>query len=157
METKDSKKETIKLSMVAMIIVAFLVFFVLKVNGHFDFTHNYGIRDISASVDGENVMLMIDKDHNTLWNAPTFLGETKFKPGDVINVSFDDKREISGIVMYGRLPEDVLFMTGEEIPIELTAGDGEYRFIKPVTTDTLVITISGTKEESFNIAELEVY
>ncbi len=157
MNTKDSEKETIKLSVVAIIIVAFLVFFVLKVNGHFDFSHNYGIRDITASVDGENVMLMIDKDHDTLWNAPTFLGETKFKPGDKITVSFDDIKEISGIVMYGRLPEDVVFMTGEEIPIELSAGDGKYRFVNPVTTDTLVITISGTKEESFNIAELEVY
>ncbi len=159
LKERTAKNINIEIIMVAMVIVAFLAFYTLKVNGYYDFTHNYGIRDITATIDRENVMLLIDGDEKTTWNAATFLGETKAKSGDHITVYFDDVREISSIRMYGDVPDDMIIKTGvdeEAGGAFLKASNGEYIADTPVSTDTLVIEAGGETSETWNISELEV-
>ncbi|MCR5097705.1 MAG: hypothetical protein K6B14_02015 [Lachnospiraceae bacterium] len=146
----DSKKDTIELCTVAMIIVAFLVFFVLKVNGYFDFTHKYGIREIFSTIDQENVMLMIDGDGETIWNEATFLGETKAKTGDSIRITFDRPRQISGIKVTGDIPKGLVIKTDE------TEGRDKFTFDKPVLTGEIIMELQSDGEKTWNISELEV-
>ncbi len=159
LKESTAKKDNIEIIMVAMVIVAFLAFYTLKVNGFFDFTHNYGIRDITATIDQENVMLLIDRDEKTTWNAATFLGETKAKPGDHITIYFDDVREISSIRMYGDVPGDLIIKSKADEETGgafLKASNGEYISDNPISTDALVIEVGGKKSVTWNISELEV-
>ena len=156
----DSKKDKVTILSVAVIIVAFLVFFFLKVSGYFDFTHNYDIREITATIDNENAMLMIDRNEATGWNMPTFLGETMVKPGDRITISFDGEREIRGIGMRGEIDGDIVFLTADEREISASLTDTSYRgysFLESVYTDTLIIEVPKGGEVHWNISELEIW
>ncbi|GEM_PF-3491110 len=155
--TEDSKSNNTKLFMVAMVIVAFLVFFVLKINGYFDFTHRFGIKDISTTIDRENAMLMIDNDEVTTWNEATFLGETKALPKDNVTVTFDAPRQISGLGMDGEVPDELEIKGGNGQRIYAEMSDGRYTFLDPVVTDTLVIEVSGKDEVTWNISELSIW
>ena len=172
MKEEKKRREDIELFVVATVIVAFLLFFLLKISGHFDFTHRYGIRNIEATIDEENVMAMIDDDSATAWNAPTFLGETTVSGGESITIYFDEEKTINGIRLYGRIPKE-LRITGESP--SLTGGDEdvafttrkadepedgedvtEFVFDRPVTTGLLSLTVVQGKERSWSIKELQI-
>ncbi len=155
----EKKRDEILLLGAAFFLAAFLVFFVFKVNGYFDFTSNYGIREIHATMDGENVMAMIDKDLNTEWkNAPIWTDPVA-APGDNITIDFTGKRPISKVIIMGSEPDVLIFMdeSGSVIPTEKT-GDGEHRFKEPVETDSLRIEVGeGGKDYRWRISELEIF
>ena len=156
---ENTQKRDSKISIaVATIIVAFFVFYFLKVNGNFDFTHNYGIKDIDASIDHENVMLMIDGDAATTWNAPTFLGETLAVAGDSVTITLDKKREVSGIKVTGILPEDLVIITDAgETQFDMdTSGDLSFKEMIETETIRLILPEDGNKAR-WQITELEVY
>ena len=140
----------------AVALFAFFLFFFLKINGFFDFTHRYGIREISATMDQEKVMTMLDEDMNTSWNSADFLGDPMVKPGDSIRVDFDKKKTILGVRMKGIVPQELIIYDGENNPISSDASDGEFIFHKPVDTDSIVLTVGGEGEQKWNVAELEI-
>ncbi len=144
---------------ISMILIAFMIFFFLKVNGFFDYTHKYHIKDITATIDNENIMSVLDDDMATVWNEKTFLGETFAGPKDNIFICFDRPVSINGIKMDGTLPEGLLFLTddGKKISVKKTDAAGEFLFDETVVTDDLVIEVPEGEEQSWHIAELEVY
>lgn len=149
---------------VTAFIVAFLALFVLKINGFFDFTHRFGIREISATLDQDNVMLMIDGDTETIWADATFISDTVAEPGDSITITFDKKRDVSGVEFTGTTPDRLGFMyaTSDEPDawqdIDVSVGaDGRYDFSSPVETDRIRIEAAeGGKEYKWRVAELSV-
>ncbi len=135
------------------------MFFIFKINGYFDFTSNYGIREIHATMDQENVMAMIDGDPNTEWkNAPIWTDPVAV-PGDNITIDFIEKRPVSKVTMAGSEPDVLIFMdeTGSIIPTEKTE-DGEHVFIKPVETASLCIEVGeGGRDYRWLIKELVIF
>ncbi len=140
-------------------MAAFLVFFIFKINGYFDFTSNYGIREIHATMDQENVMAMIDNDLNTEWkNAPIWTDPVA-APGDNITICFKGKRPISKVTMTGSEPDVLIFMDGSGSVISTErSGDGVHVFKEPVETETLRIEVGeGGKDYRWRISELVIF
>ena len=145
---------------VTVVVAGFILFFSLKVNGNFDFTHRFGIRDIEASIDQENVMLMLDEDMATSWNAPTFLGETLASPGDHITIFLDGTRSLSGIRLYGCDRDDLIIMTDEGRALEVSyqgTDEGRYVFDKAVSTETLTVAVPEGEDIHWSINEIELF
>ena len=134
------------------------MFFIFKINGYFDFTSNYGIREIHATMDQENVMAMIDNDPNPEWkNAPIWTVPVA-APGDNITIDFTEKRPVSKVIIQGSEPDVLIFMdeNGSIISTE-KMSDGEHIFKEPVETATLRIEVGeGGRDYRWRIKELAI-
>ena len=158
-----AENESRSLIPVAMIIIAFLAFFVIKVSGHFDFSHSYHIREISATMEPENVMALIDGDEHTVWGDAAFWTETMAEPGDSITITFDNNRPVLGVEMKGVVPDRIAFYAGEsgdgawqEIKVR-TASDGRYLFEDGVNAGMLRIEVmDGCEDLRWHVTELMV-
>ena len=161
MKNKSKNQTDTSLVLAAIFIAAFLAFYGLKINGHFDFTGSSNIREIYATMDQENVMAMIDGDENTEWkNAPIWT-EPVASPGDNITIEFDGLEKIKGIRMSGRMPDCLRFLYASDDDwhdIDVAkASDGEYLFAEPINTDTLRIEVAdGGDDYRWRVSELYV-
>ncbi len=160
-KNKAEKIDTIIVLLVTTAVVTFLAFFILKINGQNDFTHKYGIQDITATMDQESVMMMLDGDPETEWkNAPIWT-EPVAEPGDNIVITFEKSRPISHVKLTGQNPDNLIFYANRsEDLVEVTPKeDGVYQFDTAVTTDLLRIEVGEklkNKDYRWRISELEI-
>lgn len=149
------------LVIVAIILIIFSVFYVLKINGYFDFSSNYNIKRIIASRDQDFTQSMIDGEEETVWGDPVIWEEPLADPGDYIYIEFVKKRKISSIYMSGMIPEDIHFYYTEgsvEKEISYNKNGRVYSFDKRIMSNNIKIVLGANSSDNrWVIQELKVY
>lgn len=156
----SKKKNRIILLVVGIIVVLFFVFFIMKINGMFDYTRNYDIKEITSSRDQDFVQALIDNEEETVWGDPIIWEEPLANPGDYIDIEFNNTRDISSIEMIGEIPDDIHLYyeyNGTFAEIKYIKNYDMYYFENTINTKMIKIQV-GNNATNYNwvIKELRI-
>ena len=145
---------------IPLLLLAFIVFFVLKMQGNWDVSSNYGVSRITANRDSGNVQAVIDGNEETVWGDGNYW--EKEKAGDYIRFIFSGEKEIKGVSIEGSHPDQLRFWyreDGQWREITDVSREGErYVFSKPVRTGGLKISTGEEAEKMrWNVREIVFY
>ena len=96
---RDQKRSDWIFRFIPILLIAFVLFFVFKLQGGWDVSSNFGVRTITASRDKGNVQAVIDGDEETVWGDGNYW--EKEKAGDYICFFFSGEKEIRGVSIEG--------------------------------------------------------
>ena len=118
---RDQKRSDWIFRFIPILLIAFVLFFVFKLQGGWDVSSNFGVRTITASRDKGNVQAVIDGDEETVWGDGNYW--EKEKAGDYICFFFfrgegDQKRSIHRGNASGSTP---ILVSGRR-PVERDCG-----------------------------------
>ena len=117
MGTEELKKEErIKLNIIMGMLLLYIFFLMLKINGCFDFTSRYGIEWINND-EWYNSAYLIDDDTETTWGL-----NSEFEPGSMLSIKFKEKRSFSEIAILNVTDEATAPMS------VYVSSDGEFYF-----------------------------
>ena len=94
---------------VPTVLTAFFLFWILKINGFFDYSHKYHIRNFESERDTENLASMLDDEELTTWGDLSFWGEETVPEGEELMIWLDGSQRVSGLSMQGEFPAELSF------------------------------------------------
>ena len=74
---RDQKRSDWIFRFIPILLIAFVLFFVFKLQGGWDVSSNFGVRTITASRDKGNVQAVIDGDEETVWGDGNYWEKEK--------------------------------------------------------------------------------
>ncbi len=141
---------------VPLIVVAFFVFFGMKICGFMDASRNYDIYRIRSNRDKGNVQAVIDHDEQTTWGCNDYW--EKNKAGDYILFTFAKEKTLQQVTIVGKCPDDILFYEKQEdgwIQIPVDKEENQYFFQREVTTKELkIVTGEGAGKKKWDVKEI---
>ena len=121
----EKKRHDMQWGIIFIVIMLFFVFYVLKINGIFDYTSKYGIEYVqcSKSNDDRDGVFMIDGDNKTTWG----LLDRNHVKGEHIDFKFRSQRSFSKIVLFN-------FSTRINVPVNIyVSRDGVNYELQAIT------------------------
>ena len=157
---RDQKRSDWIFRFIPILLIAFVLFFVFKLQGGWDVSSNFGVRTITASRDKGNVQAVIDGDEETVWGDGNYW--EKEKAGDYICFFFSGEKEIRGVSIEGTHPDQLRFWYREDgrwREIADVSREGAcYVFSEPVCTEEFQIsTGEGAEKMRWNVREMVFY
>ena len=109
-KTQKSDKEIAsgkeyKWYVISAVMLLFLIFLLLKINGYFDYTSRYGIEWIIGD-EGYNCLMILDKDEKTTWGLLN-----NFQTNSSLVMKFKDNRSISKVRIINASDEETVPMS----------------------------------------------
>lgn len=158
------KKTDKKWIVIFLVLLSFCTFYVLKINGHFDYSAKYDIEYIQCA-EGINRLFLIDGDNKTTWG----IVDDKHVKGENIDFKFKRQRSFSKIVIFNNSEKETVpvniyvsndGMNFELYPIVMQHDENEdiYSFETPCNGEYLRIENRNLEEQGqWPITEVKIY